>query len=150
MNPSEIQPESEAHQHTSRNIPLTTPDGHKIMATSDLLLKTEASLALNRDRDVSLIETVYNIMRPYVPYHYVIHYLAAAARLLAEYRPTQLAHIIDQYPGVDPKSGYLMLQEAERFIHKQYGRRNAVMIIGAWLRCAAEGRPYPGINQSPA
>ena len=150
MNPSELLTETEAQRHASRNIPLTTPNGHKIMDTSDLLLKTEYTLALNRDRHVNLIETVYNIMRPYVPYHYVIHHLAAAARLLAEYRPTWLAHIIDQYPGVDPKSGYLMLQEAERLIRKQYSRRDAARVIETWLHCAAEGRPYPAVSQSPA
>ena len=112
----------------------------------------EAALDLNRTENcrANLIETVYNIMRPYVPYHYVANHIRAAARLLAEYHPPELAHIINRFPTISHKTAFDMLQQAERYIQRRYGRRDRAMIIGIWLRRAAEGRPYPAVNQKPA
>ena len=71
------------------------------MDLSDLLLKTEAALDLNGDRRISPIETVYNIMRAYVPYHYIGNHVVAFARALAEYRPPELLPpVIDQFPTI--------------------------------------------------
>ena len=147
MNPSEAKPT------TSRDIPITTPAGHQIMDLSDLLLKTEATL-VNRGRPVSLIETVYNIMRPYVPYHYIGNHVLAVARVMAEYSPPELATIVNRFPSIrqshDVKSAFKMLDKAEQFIRSRYGRRHTARIIGIWLRRAAEARPYPDVNLCPA
>ena len=148
MNPSEPKP------FASRDIPITMPDGYKIMTLPDLLLKTADTLDLNPGRPVSLIKTVYNIMRPHVPYHYIGNHVTIVARALAEYSPTELAPIINRFPSIrrshDVKSAFQMLDEAEQHIRNRYGRRHTAGIIGIWLRRTAEGRPYPAVNATQA
>ena len=110
------------------------------MKPFQLLLQTETHLATHRRGPVSLVKRMTAVLEHVVPHPHIGQHLQAAASLLAEYRPPDLATICRQYSGI------LMLEEADRFIRDQYGRRDAAMIISIRLRRAAEGRPYPAIS----
>lgn len=113
------------------------------MKPSQLLLQTETHLATHRRSPVNLVKRMTGVPEPVVPHRDIGKHLQDAASLLAEYRPTDLATICRQYFVIR------MQEAADRFIRDQYGRRDAAMITGIWLRRAAEGRPYPAISLRP-
>ena len=106
------------------------------MSPNELLSLTTDHLDNHPHDSISLLNRMSLILKPAVPYGKFLKYLQATAQVLGEHHPPGSAVICADYRGLD------MLTEADGFISRRYGNRNATIILSRWCRRAAEGWAY--------
>ena len=107
------------------------------MSPCQLLTATADHLDEHPHDRISLPNRMSAILKSAVPYNHIRTHVVAAARVPAEYHPPGLAVICADRRGMD------MMNEADAFITRRYGTRNAAIILSQWCRHAAAGQAYP-------
>ena len=102
-----------------------------------MLIRTADSLDAEPDNGISLLNRMMLALKPTVAYGDIRQRLVTASRQMSDYHPPGLAGVCANYRGME------MIEAAEDFVVRRYGRHGAPSALSRWCRMAAERRACP-------